>query len=138
MIEELKELGRMEAEAEARLAMIHKMKAEAEARLEAARPSPRQEAPGKRQEAPRISPVGIYARGGAEALAEALEGLSAEALHEVIKASGLDTGRRTARWKGADRLRGFIMEAAERKATMGKVFLEHASEGGRWAAGSMQ
>ncbi|MBR2258890.1 MAG: hypothetical protein IJ899_16490 [Blautia sp.] len=72
-----------------------------------------------------INPVRIYSREGIDKLKEILDTLTVEELHKLIRRHGMDTARRTVKWKDADRLKGLILERAEARATQGDVFLNY-------------
>lgn len=73
-----------------------------------------------------ISPVGIFCRDGAEALAERLDGLDGAQLWEVIKANRLDPFRMLKKTMPVAKLRSHILERAEELATQGDVFRNYA------------
>ena len=72
-----------------------------------------------------INPVRIFSREGFDTLKEILDSLTTEELHKLIRRHGMDTGRRTVKWKDADRLKELILERAKARATQGDVFLNY-------------
>ena len=56
---------------------------------------------------------------------EILDSLDIEDLHNLIRRHGMDTARRTTKWKDAERLKELIMDRAKARATQGDVFLNY-------------
>ena len=73
-------------------------------------------------DASKINPVILYRKEGEEKLREVLKELDINALHRIIKDKGLDTARKTFKWKDPERLKEFIIDRARARATQGDVF----------------
>ena len=74
-----------------------------------------------------INPVRIYRAEGPEKLLALLTPLSADDLHTIIRINGMDTARRSVKWKNTSRLIDLIMNMAKSRATQGDVFLNYES-----------